>query len=160
VAARRTDDQLPARVRELAEPLAVDLEVDLIDVEVKGQAGRRVVKLVADHADVGSALDVDVIASLSRKVGSALDEQDLVPGAYTLEVTSPGATRPLRRGRDFARNVGREVDVVRDEAAGEPAQVRGEVVAADDDTVTLRIDGAEQRLPLAEVDHGVVVLPW
>jgi ribosome maturation factor RimP len=160
VAARPTDDQLPARVRDVAEPLAVELDVDLIDVEVKGQKGRRVVKLIADHADVGSALDVDVIASLSRKVGSVLDEQDLVAGAYTLEVTSPGATRPLRRGRDFARNVGREVDIVRNETADGPAQVRGEVVAADDDTVTLRIDGAEQRLPLAEVDHGVVVLPW
>lgn len=154
------DPTLPGRVRELATPLAADLDVDLIDVEVKGQAGRRVVKLVADSEDPARGLDVDTIASLSRAVGVALDETDLVPGAFTLEVTSPGVTRPLRRPRDFARNVGREVKVLRQEGADEPREVRGEVVAADEDAVTLATPAGEVRLRIDEVDHGTVVLPW
>lgn len=155
----RDDERLPGRVRDLARPLADELDVDLVDVEVKGQPGRRVVKLIADHVEPGVGLDVDTIASLSRRVGDALDEVDLVPGAYTLEVTSPGATRPLRSGRDFVRNLGREVRVHMREGVS-PGEHRGEVVAADDEHLTLATRGGQQQVPLADVDHGKVVLPW
>lgn len=158
--ARHDEAALPERVRELAVPLAEDLEVDLVEVEVKGQQGRRVVRLVADGIGSGAGLDVDTIASLSRQIGAKLDETDLVPGAYTLEVTSPGATRPLRRARDFARNVGREVVVTRLEELGDPREVRGEVVAVDEDAVTLATGEDEVAVPFDAVDHGTVVLPW
>jgi ribosome maturation factor RimP len=159
-ASREKDEALPARVRDLAVPLAEPLGVDLVDVEVKGPRGRRVVKLIAETVDPAEELGVDTIASLSRKVATALDEVDLISGAYTFEVTSPGATRPLRGHRDFARNVGREVEVQRREGIDASAHVRGEVVGTDDDAVTLATSSGEVRLPLDEVDHGTVVLPW
>jgi ribosome maturation factor RimP len=158
--ARHDDETLPARVRDLAVPLAEQLEVDLVDVEIVGQSGRRVVKLVADALDPTEGLDVDRIAKLSRQVGAALDEADLVPGAYTLEVTSPGATRPLRRPRDFARNLGREVVVTRLEDLGEPREVRGEVAGVDDDAVTIAAGDEEVAVRFDAIDHGKVVLPW
>jgi ribosome maturation factor RimP len=159
--ARRDDqDALPARVRDLAAPLAEELGVDLVDVEVGGHANRRVVKLVADALDPTEGLDVDRIATLSRRVGNALDERDLVPGAYTLEVTSPGATRPLHRPRDFARNLGREVVVTRLEDRGDPREVRGEVVDVDDDAVTLDTGEGQVAVGFDAIDHGQVVLPW
>lgn len=156
----RGDDALAGRIRELVAPVAEGLEVDLVEVEVKGAQGRRVVRLIADALDPAAGLDVEVIATLSRRAGEQLDEVDLVPGAYTLEVSSPGATRPLRRSRDFARNVGREVDVLRGEEHGDPRTVRGEVTAADDEAVTLATADGEVRIPLAHIDHGKVVLPW
>jgi ribosome maturation factor RimP len=157
----RTDDTaLAARVRELVVPVAEELEVDLVDVEVKGQKGSRVVRLIADALDPTAGLDVDLIARLSRRAGDRLDEVDVVPGTYTLEVSSPGATRPLRRTRDFARNVGREVEVLRLEELGDPRTVRGEVSEVDDDAVVLATSDGTVRVPLAEVDHGTVVLPW
>lgn len=158
--ARPDDSALPERVRELVVPAAEELGIDLIDVEVKGQQGRRVVKLIADAIEPGAGLDIEMIASLSRRAGAQLDETDLVPGAYTLEVTSPGATRPLRRPRDFTRNVGREVDVLRQESLGDPRTIRGEVLEVDDDAVTLATADGSARVPLAEIDHGKVVLPW
>ena len=91
-------DDLPGRLMALAEPVAAEQGIDLVDVEVKGPRNRRVVRLVAD-AEGG--LDIDRIAELSRAVGDAID--DVVPGTYTLEVTSPGTDRPLRRLRDFQR---------------------------------------------------------
>lgn len=155
--ARIDDGQLPAAVEELVAPMADQLGAELLEVEVKGQKGRRLVRIIADHPD---GLDVDHIATLSREVGDALESRDLIAGSYTLEVTSPGADRPLRRGRDFERNVGREVRVVRTADAKGPRELTGEVVAATDDDVTLTIEQAEIILPLAEVDHGKVVLPW
>ncbi|MBW3658294.1 MAG: ribosome maturation factor RimP [Actinobacteria bacterium] len=154
-------DDLPARVAALVSPVAEAQDVDLVDVEVKGQGNRRVVRLVAD-AEGG--LDVDRIAALSRAVGETLDADDVIPGSYTLEVTSPGADRPMRSARDFRRNVGREVRVVRTKEAAQAPDVKGEVrgtlVAVDDDQVTVEVSGDEQQVPLAEIDHGKVVLPW
>ncbi|MTV23919.1 ribosome maturation factor RimP [Nitriliruptoraceae bacterium ZYF776] len=161
MAAKRPDDAaLPGAVRELAAPLADELGVDLVDVEVKGHRGGRVVKLVADALEPGAGLDLDAIATLSRRVGDALDERDLVAGRYTLEVTSPGVDRPLRRPRDFARNLTREVRLVLHPREDGPNELRGTVVASDDEQVTLEVDGAEQVVALADIDHGKVVLPW
>ncbi len=148
---------LPGELVVLVEPIAGEQGIELVDVEVKGPPNRRVVRLVADAAD---GLDLDRIASLSRAVGDVLD--DAIKGSYTLEVTSPGTDRPLHRGRDFARHIGRDVRVHRTEAAAQdaPAEVTGTVAAAADDTVTLTVDGTDVVIPLDEVDHGIVVLPW
>lgn len=152
---------LPGRVAALAGPVADAQEVELVDVEVKGQGSRRLVRVVAD-ADGG--LDVDRIASLSRAVGDVLDAEDVIPGGYTLEVTTPGADRPMRSPRDFRRNVGREVRIVRTKEAAQAPDVKGEVrgtlVAVDDDGVTVDVSGDTQVVPLGEIDHGKVVLPW
>jgi ribosome maturation factor RimP len=155
--AEPTADELAARVRDVVAPAVDAAGVDLLDVEVKGQRGSRVVRLVAD-ADGG--LDLDTIATLSREAGDRLDETDVVPGRYTLEVTSPGADRPLRTARDFARNVGRDVRLQLADAADGPGELTGALVGVDDDHLELEVEGAPRRVPLVDVDHGTVVLPW
>jgi ribosome maturation factor RimP len=155
--ARIDDGQLPAVIHDLVAPLADGLGAELLDVEVKGQRGRRVVRLIAD-ADGG--LDIDVIAKLSRRAGDALDEADVVAGSYTLEVSSPGVDRPLRRRRDFVRNVGRDVRVVLTDETEDPGELTGLLVEVTDEALTLRVAGDEVTVALGHVDHGKVVLPW
>ena len=157
--AQERDAQLDARIRAIAAPIVEGDGLDLEEVEVRGQRGSRKVRLVV-HAEEG--LDIDVIARLSRQVGSALDEQDVVAGSYMLEVTSPGVDRPLRTARDFARNVGREVRVARRAEAVVDGAVEavGTVDAVDDEQIQLTVDGTEVTIPLRDVDHGKVVLPW
>lgn len=158
----RDDGQLPDQVADLARSVADRFEVEILDVQVKGQPGRRVVRLTADarELDADANLDIDTIADLSRQLGDALDEQDLIPGAYTLEVTSPGADRPLRTPRDFARNVGREVRVIRSRDDERPGELTGTLAGASDDAITLEVDGAEVEVRYGDLDHGKVVLPW
>lgn len=153
------DAQLDARVREAALPVVSEAGLELEEVEIRGHRGSRKVRLVV-YAEDG--LDAEVIAEVSRRVGETLDEQDVVAGGYTLEVTSPGADRPLRTPRDFARNLGREVRVTLragDGGAGSREAV-GVVNAADDEEIRLEVDGAEVTIPVGDVDHGKVVLPW
>jgi ribosome maturation factor RimP len=158
--ARSDEAQLPARVHGLAADAADPLDVEILDVKVKGQRGRRLVRVTADRIDPAADLYVDTIARLSRRLGDLLDEQDVIAGAYTLEVTSPGADRPLTRVRDFQRNVGRDVRIVRAADREGPPEVTGTLVAVDDDEVTLEIDGGPVTVSLDDVDHGRVVLPW
>lgn len=154
------DERLAGAVRELATPLAAAHDVEVLDVTVRAGQGRKLVKLTADTLadDPGAGLDIDTIAVLSRELGSALDEDDTIPGAYDLEITSPGADRQLTRRREFARNVGRDVRLV---LRGDDAEERrGRLVAATDTTLTLEHRGAREDVPLEDVDHGTVVLPW
>ena len=157
--AQERDAQLDARIHAIAAPIIEERHLDLEEVEVRGHRGSRKVRLVV-HADEG--LDIDVIARISREVGTALDEQDVVAGSYTLEVTSPGADRPLRTPRDFARNLGREVRVtLRPEVAHDEAtEAVGTVDEVDDEHIQLKVDQAVVTIPLRDVDHGKVVLPW
>jgi ribosome maturation factor RimP len=164
----RTTDPVAQRIAAVAAPLAAGVGADVLDVEVL--TGRqRVVRLVvdaaldADGAPSGEGLDIDRIARLSRLIGDALDEQDPMSAAYTLEVTSPGTDRPLVEARDFARNVGRRVRVELRAGTGvdgDAGTLEGVVEDVDRDRVVLAIGTERRDVPLDVVERGIVVLPW
>jgi ribosome maturation factor RimP len=111
--------------------------------------------------DADDGVKADVVERVSKQLSLELDEADPLPGSYVLEVTTPGLDRPLRTGRDFHRQRGHEVEILR-EAFGEQrrSQLRGVVMAADDQVVTLEVGGSPVRVPLSDVVRGRVVLPW
>jgi len=163
------DGHVPDLVRDIAEPIAEELGVEVLDVQLTGPHGRRLIRVVADviaplpavaHEQPAAGVDVDAIAVLSRRLGGLLDDRDVFPGSYTLEVSSPGVATPLTRAQDFARNLGRDVRVIRrgDDAA--TTGVQGTVTAVADDRVTLATDDGDTEVRLADIDHGTVVLPW
>lgn len=145
-----------ARVAELARPLAERRGVDLVEVEVKGGGGRRLVRVIVDRK---GGVELADCQELSRELSEALDVEDPVEGRYALEVTSPGVDYPLRDPAAFDRVEGRPVLLHR-EADGAPAQVRGVVRAAEADAVVLDVDGEELRVPYAEIVKATQALPW
>lgn len=147
------NDALVAELTTLAEPIVADDGAELVEIVVKGHPGSRVVRVVVD-ADEG--VDVEQIARLSRTIGAAFDEDDPVSGRYTLQVTSPGVDRPLQTTRDFARNVGRSVEITPDEGDA----IDGVVVSAEDDAITVEVDGEHVDIPLGQVRDARVKLPW
>lgn len=152
------DTDLSADLAGLVAPLVNASGLELLDVEVKGYPGRRVVRLVVDSED---GVDVEACADLSRRVGALLEGDDLIAGSYTLQVTSPGVDRPLRTPRDFARNLGRTVRVwTRPPHDERPREVVGVIAAVGEEAVTLEVDGDAIALALADVDRGRVQLPW
>ena len=155
-----TNDEIATRVEALAAPVIEDHEVELVEVEVRGAHGSRVVRIVGDAPD---GLDLDLIADLSREIGDRLDEDDFIGAKYTLEVSSPGVDRPLRTPTSFRRNIGREVRVVRNREAidrGEKGELTGTLDVVDDDGLTLTVGKDTVTVPHGDVDHGKVVLPW
>jgi ribosome maturation factor RimP len=117
-----------------------------------------VLSVVLDSDDPVGA---DVIERVTKGLSHALDDDDPLPGSYTLEVSTPGLDRPLQTGRDFRRQRGHEVQILREAADDQPrTELRGVVVAADERAVTLEVGGDQLRVPLSDVVRGKVVLPW
>jgi ribosome maturation factor RimP len=120
------------RLRSLLEPLAVQVGLDLEEIQVSQAGKRRRLQVVLD-ADEGVSLDA--VAELSREFGTALDESDVMgDGEYVLEVGSPGVDRPLTHPRHWRRAVGRLVHArLVDGVPG--GEVTGRVLESDDDGV-------------------------
>lgn len=121
------------RVLDLAAPVCDALEVEMVDVELAGGVLRVTV-------DRDGGLDLDVISRLTRQISRLLDEDDPVPGRYTLEVSSPGLERKLRTPAHFGRVVGQVVNVRTHAGTGAGRRFRGTLVAADAEGITVRID--------------------
>lgn len=140
----------PGPLHGVLEPIvrAAGLELDQLDVRAAGR--RHTVKLVVDGE---SGVDLDDIARLSRAAAAELDQQEhLIGGSYTLEVTSPGTDRPLTLPRHWRRAFLRQVAVRLHE--GEPLTAR--VGRAGDESVTLLVDGALRELAYVDVVHAAV----
>ncbi len=147
--------EVTENVRNLCAPVVDEMGIELYDVERAGGILRVTV-------DSPGGVSLDQVAEATRRISRLLDEHDPVPGRYTLEVTSPGLERTLRTADHFRRAVGMQVSVrVRSEDRG-VERLRGTIVVADDDTVTLAPDdgGPEVRFGLDAVDRARTVFEW
>jgi ribosome maturation factor RimP len=103
-------DATITRVWELAAPLAQAEGMEIVDIEFRseGSRGGRVLRL---YMDKEGGPNVDDLSRVSRQLSEVLDAQDTIDGAYTLEVSSPGINRPLRKPEHFARFVGKRIRI-------------------------------------------------
>src|SRR5581483_3843507 len=115
------------RVWELAEPLALAMGLELVDVQYRPEGGRVVLRLMIDRPEGGVTLDQ--LSAVSRELGDLLDAHDAVPGRYHLECSSPGINRPLLREPHFRRAVGQRVKVLTRTPIGDRRHFRGTLEA-------------------------------
>lgn len=144
-------------VREQAAPLVADADLDLVEVQVRGEGARRVVRVIVDRK---GGVDLERCTNVARALSARLDAVDALEAGYTLEVTSPGVDAPLTGQRAFDRVEGRAVLVHRTVADGRVEQVRGTVEAAEAEAVVLAVGGASVRVPYAEIAKATQSLPW
>ncbi|WP_406480270.1 ribosome maturation factor RimP [Streptomyces platensis] len=131
------------RLRGLLEPLIAARDLDLEEIEVTPAGKRRVLRIVVD-SDEG--VQLDECAELSREVSQVLDDSDVMGGApYTLEVTSPGADRPLTELRHYRRAVGRLIKA----QLHEGGELVARIIAVDDSGLDLEVPGVKGRKPTA-----------
>lgn len=154
-----SDTPVMKRVRELVEPIASDLDLDLYDLEQRGGTLR-----VTIDTPPGSeaGVDMDRLALATRLISREMDHHDPMPGKYTLEVTSPGVERTLRLPAHFRREIGKTINVRLVAAVAEPRRLEGELIAADDVAATVRLgDGStDQVVPYAHIDRARTVFVW
>jgi ribosome maturation factor RimP len=141
----------------LAAPLAAERGLDLVDVEIKGTGGKRLVRVVVDRKGCVELADC---SEVSKRLSEVLDTEDPIEGRYSLEVTSPGVDRPLDSAAAFDRVEGRLVEVHVTASDGRTSQIRGTVRAAQTQEVVLEVDGEEVRVAYSEIAKAKQALPW
>lgn len=158
-----SDGPVLQRVRALVEPIASDLGLDLYDLEQRGNTLR--VTLDTPPGSPGG-VDLDQLALATRLVSRELDHEDPVPGRYTLEVTSPGVERQLRTAAHFRREIGKTVNIRLADTTAEQRRLEGVLVAADEDSCTLRLadpttgEPVDRVVELARIDRARTVFVW
>ncbi|MFB8029286.1 ribosome maturation factor RimP [Streptomyces sp. NPDC056465] len=131
------------RLRELLEPLVSAKELDLEEIEVSRAGRRRVLRVIVDSED---GVELDTCAELSRVISGTLDETDAMgEGEYVLEVSSPGADRPLTEHRHYVRATGRLVALT----LGEGGELVARILGVDDEGLDLEVPGVKGRKPTA-----------
>lgn len=145
--------KLEERIADLAGPAAeaAGLMVDSVTVSAGGKDTKVLVTVDLPEDAVGSA-GLDTVAKASRAIGDALDAANVPPGAYLLEVSTPGTDRPLTLRRHFMRARTRLVSL--EMVAG--SSQTGRIVDVQDDALVLDIDGESQTVALADVTLGRV----
>jgi ribosome maturation factor RimP len=152
------------RVRELVEPQVTSRDLELYDVELNGG----ILRIAVDRP---GGVPLDEITQLSRVISVLLDEdEDVVPGRYTLEVSSPGLERTLRTPEHFTKSVGSAIRLRTTAAAAAEAtdgarperRLRGTLTAADDEAITVAPEGGgdERRLRYDQIDRAKTVFEW
>jgi ribosome maturation factor RimP len=141
----------------LVRPLVEEAGLELVEVGMAREAGRRVLRVVVDR---NGGVDLDTIAGLSERVSRRLDLEGFAPGPYSLEVSSPGIERPLSTPDQYRRAVGRRVRV-KTVAPVEGARNHvGQLLAADEKAILVATTGGEIRLRHADVASARTEADW
>ena len=152
-----------ARLTEMIEPEAAALGFELVRVKLSGSGEERTLQVMAEDPATGQ-LVVEQCMALSRRISDRLDAieeagEELVRGAYHLEVSSPGIDRPLTRAKDYADWAGHDVNVSLNEAVGDHRKLRGELAGIEGETVAIDDRKAGRvEVPLANIHSAKLVL--
>lgn len=130
-------EQYESRTEEFLLPLMAEHQFELVDVEYVKEAGTWYLRA---YIDKEGGITVDDCEVINRKLSDWLDQVDFIEDSYILEVSSPGLGRPLKKEKDFARSIGREVDVKLYQPLNKQKDYTGVLTAYDKDTVTIGLE--------------------
>lgn len=128
------------RTEKLLEPILEANSFEMVDVEYVKEGSDWYLRA---YVDKEGGITVDDCELVSRALEKKLDEEDLIKDAYILEVSSPGLTRPLKKERDYERNLGKLVEIHLFKAVDKCKQFTGTLKAWDESSVTLEVDGLD-----------------
>lgn len=100
--------ELLSKIEQLILPILSGYGLELADLELKGEGRRQILRIFIDKP---GGVTLDDCAEVSREVSILFEVEDPITAAYTLEVSSPGLDRPLKKARDFERHAGRLIKV-------------------------------------------------
>ena len=135
------------------EPTAQENGIEVVTVEV---VGSRKAPTIRVYLDTPEGITFDDITSAQVWVNEIMDKLDPFPGAYTLEVSSPGIDRPLRTPEHFAGHAGEQIRLVAAHAIDGQSKFSGLLKGFEDGSVVIEVDGKIVSVPLDEIKKANV----
>jgi ribosome maturation factor RimP len=137
------------RVREIAERVAASSGLEVVEVEILGGGKARMLRVFLDKASAGTdplaGVTHEDCANFSREFGTILDVEDVMPGSYTLEVSSPGLDRKLIKAADFTRFTGSRMKLTTREPVDNNRHFEGRLESFKDGRLTLDLSVASHK---------------
>ncbi len=141
-----------AKAEELVLPLVEANNFELVDVEYVKEAGTWYLRI---YIDKEGGININDCELVSRAFSEILDKEDPIEDAYILEVSSPGLGRPLKKDKDFKRNLGEEVEVRTYKPINKQKEFVGLLDAWDKESVTLQMESGEL-MTIARADIALI----
>ena len=147
-----------SKIEAIAERVAASSGIEVVEVELKGGGSNRFLRISIDKPEGVTHADCE---SISHEVGTILDVEDVVPGSYTLEVSSPGVERKLSKLKDFERFTGKKIKAVLREPVENSRRWEGLLAACADGLITLEVsEGKTVRFPFDQVEKANLKFEW
>ena len=145
-------------------PLIEEAGLELYDVTLSDQNGKRVLRVAVDRpggSGPGEGVQLTDIVELNREISALLDLEDPISGRYRLDVESPGVERPLRRQWHFKRVIGERVHVVLRDPVEERSVLDGTVVEVGETTLTVEVKkDLRLSVPLVSIKKANTIYEW
>ncbi|MCZ8512329.1 ribosome maturation factor RimP [Paenibacillus filicis] len=140
--------QIKSIVEELVQSFLNENGFELVDVEYVKEGGNWFLRV---YVDKESGIDIDDCGRISEYLSAKLDEKDPIEGAYFLEVSSPGAERPLKKTQDYHKAVGEHVFVTTYEPIDGLKEFEGTLHSFDEETVVIEMGKKKISIPFGKV---------
>jgi ribosome maturation factor RimP len=143
------------KLRTVVEPVITGQGYELVEVEWKNESGW-ILRVYIDKP--GGAVSLDDCASVSRELSAVLDVEDAIEDHYSLEVSSPGLNRPLRKASDFARFIGKKAKIRTRHPVGESRRnFAGTLVSVAEGKVRIDVGDQVCEVPVDDVEKANLV---
>jgi ribosome maturation factor RimP len=139
------------RVLALCEPTINSLGYECVFIEYVNEEGRKVLRF---YIDQDGGVTINDCTKVSRQLNVVLDVDDIVPCAYTLQVSSPGIDRPLGRLCDFAAQVGETIRIEARELVEGRRRWTGQLKELDGSDIVVLVDGQIHRVPFGKIKRA------
>jgi ribosome maturation factor RimP len=150
------DKKLVSELWEIIEPVLEPDNIELVELEIKFDSGKRVLRL---YIDSDRGITLDDCEYVSRQVSALLDLKDPIEQAYTLEVSSPGINRVLRRQKDFDKYAGSPVRIKTREKVDGRRNFIGTLKGTANNEVILDVEGMKVELHIENIEKARLDLP-
>ncbi|WP_195573235.1 ribosome maturation factor RimP [Paenibacillus sp. 1001270B_150601_E10] len=143
-----TTANIKTLVEEMVTPYLEEQQFELVDIEYVKEGSSWFLRVFVDK---DGGIDIEDCGRVSEYLSQKLDENDPIPDAYFLEVSSPGAERPLKKEKDFVKAIGKHVYITTYEPIDGSKEFEGTLEAYDGDTLTVTVNKKKHVLPFNKV---------
>lgn len=141
----------------LVEPCLLEQSVELVELTCRPQGRQLHIRLLVDKV---GGITMQECARLNGRIAKALEDSDVIEGSYLLEVSSPGADRPLVTDRDFTRALGETLEVEVVEETQRTKELTGQLLAVQPTAIVLKVAAEKITVPRDVIRRARKALKW
>jgi ribosome maturation factor RimP len=152
-------DRTVSRIWEVAAQIADGEGMEVVDVELRPEGSRRG-RVLRLYLDKHGGPNIDELGRVSRQLSELLDTQDIVEGSYTLEVSSPGINRPLKKPEHFQRFIGKRVRVRTGDMIEGRRSFLGILKEVTGEKIRIEVEGKQYDIPFSTIEKSNYEHDW